>query len=171
MKSKQSLEERILSAEEQLGTSSALVSTSDEEKTLFQKIYFPIKFISESYFKPKSLERWKEGLIYRLLGVHIFKKIVPTCGSYVTRLTGFRPIANAPDKVEALKKWEPLTRVYETIHLALLCINAPYITEKLAEGDYTSSTIIPNLLINVYPVMLQRYNRARMYNVFESGEE
>jgi len=32
------------------------------------------------YFKPYSFEKYKYGLIYRMLGVHFFGKYLPTGG-------------------------------------------------------------------------------------------
>lgn len=142
-----------------------------ENNSLFRRVSDSFYSYDSQYFKPRKFERWKDGLLYKLLGVHIFKKIVPTCGEYINKLRGEHPIANAKTKEEGLKNWERNTRGFETVHLAVALGYLGYIGERLISGNrlaYVAGAIIVNVLFNFYPIMLQRYNRAKIYNALEN---
>ena len=86
------------------------------------KDVLPISRFGECYFGPRFFEKKGDGALYRWLGVHYFKKIVPTWGSFVNRLFNYHPIASAKPiekKEEALRDWELGTRFYEGAHLVL----------------------------------------------------
>jgi hypothetical protein len=110
-----------------------------------------VKAILNLYFSPKSFE--KNRKLYRLLGVHIFKKFLPTGGDYVVRYAKIRMIPDS--SAEALEAYERCTRVYETIHVIFFFL---YI---FLPSSFLSNLLL-NLVINVYPIMTQRYNRARI---------
>ncbi|MBT5021289.1 hypothetical protein HOK51_04705 [Candidatus Woesearchaeota archaeon] len=146
---------------------------NDVSKTkLRQKIKSSSSKYAEKYFRPKSIERWKDGRIYEGLGVHYFKKIVPTGGEYVSKLFNIHPIRNAKTKEEGLRQYEPITRIFESIHTPAVIIMAALAAGFIQTGSFKIAaygTLI-NLAINIYPVMLQRYNRARIYNELDKIE-
>jgi len=136
----------------------------------------PISRFGECYFGPRSVEKKGDGALYRKLGVHYFKKIVPTRGSFVNRLFNSHPIAGAKtieEKEEALREWELGTRFYESLHLFGGAWTASKIYDALSNGQYKEATMLAfiNIIVNLYPVMLQRYNRARIYNALEKMAE
>ena len=47
------------------------------------------------------------------------------------------------------------------------------IYNKISEGKYKEASLsaLVNIVGNLYPVMLQRYNRARIYNALEKMAE
>ncbi len=120
----------------------------------------------DAYFTPNRLE--SEGL-YRALGVKLFKKYTPTSGDLVRRHVWNKihflnaSLAHEPDRLEALQKFEEGTRSLETIHLGGFALLA---TLDIEGGDYNSPKRLAldtgiQLAVNVYPIMLQRYNRMR----------
>lgn len=136
----------------------------------------PISRFGECYFGPRSFERKGDGALYRWLGVHYFKKVVPTCGSFVNRLFNSHPITGAKtieEKEKALRGWEPWTRAYESLHLLCGVWTASMMYGPISDGQYKEATtmFLLNIIGNLYPVMLQRYNRARIYNALEKIAE
>lgn len=128
--------------------------------------------IIEAYFTPRRFER--DGTIYKALGVRTFKKYVPTGGDIAIlkrKKQGFKGIINE-SSVKALKAYESDTRMAETVHLAgavgfgyaaigSLVINQP---------EFGVLIMGANVLANLYPIMLQRYNRGRVYRILEKKE-
>ena len=148
------------------------VPETEEKEGFFQRVADSVKGGIDSYFKPKSFERWEDGKIYKWLGVKHFKKILPTGGDYVAKWIGWRPIAGASSKEEGLRDYEKWTRVYESIHSVLFPLYTTSMIQDLADGDLESAgwMLLKNLAINVYPIMVQRYNRARIYNALDRIE-
>ena len=148
------------------------IQETEEKGGFFQRVADSVNGAIDSYFKPKSFERWDDGKIYRWLGVKHFKKILPTGGDYVARWIGWRPIANASSKEEGLRDYEKLTRSLELIHSVLFPLYTTSMIQDLTDGDLESAgwMLIKNLAVNVYPIMVQRYNRARIYNALDRIE-
>lgn len=131
--------------------------------------------LPEWYYKPHWWEKVGNGILYRALGVELFKKIVPAGGDRVVKkarkidpnfhIQGFT--LRRPSK-EEVKLYEIYTRIHEVTHMlssitglglattSVLLNNQPFL---LASGIMT--------IANIYPVMLQRYNRERMYRVLD----
>lgn len=112
--------------------------------------------VSDAYFAPKQFE--KNGTIYKLLGVHIFKRFLPTFGDYAIRITGVSLLKGY--SASELKNYEVLTRIYETIHLVAGILYLVFLPFSLISCS-------ANLVINFYPIMVQRYNRARVYKILQ----
>jgi glycosyl-4,4'-diaponeurosporenoate acyltransferase len=129
-----------------------------------------IKKITEIYFRPKSFECWKDGKLYECLGVKTFKKYLPTLGDIVSKKIGYRPIASANSKEEGLIRYEKQTKLFESIHIAGFCTMIPILPNIFLNGDYKGGLLLSlgDFAINVYPIMVQRYNRARIYNFLEN---
>ena len=123
--------------------------------------------LADDYFKPKSFE--KSGRLYEALGVRGFQKLYfMTLGKLVEGLCGQKPgLSDISD--ESLENYENFTRGLEMIHLPLAAVCSPLVIRLFANGDYKLGAI--NLaiqaLVNYYPIMLQRYNRARVYRILE----
>lgn len=167
MKNDQQLESIVESSGEEVVETSEEKDQQLESKPLSERVWDSLAAEDNWYFKPRKAERWKDGLLYKFLGVHFFKKVVPTLGSYVSRLIRFRPIAHASDRKKALEEYEPATRIFESIHLGLQATLYNFnLINAISEGDIdkTISWGALSLCFNIYPIMLQRYNRARIYN-------
>ena len=126
------------------------------------------------YFTPKFFE--KSGTLYKFLGVRIFKKFVPVTGDIAHRRTKTKSIPNAA--TETLRKYEKVTRSYEMGHLIFFlwfAIIPIWLMVTFATLGYPVSTLvyigaiyfIINLPLNVYPIIIQRYNRARIYWILQ----
>ena len=75
--------------------------------------------------------------------------------------------------ISKLKKFEIGTRINECVHTPAM-IGAIYWTaDNLANGRYMDATLdlVLGVALNAYCVMLQRYNRARVYNTVDKITE
>lgn len=129
------------------------------------------KDVLDWYFEPRDFERDDDGRIYHYLGVHYFKKIVPTGGTYINRLLGISYKEQMKDKTY-LKEFEKLTRFGEAGHDLGLLGMVYAITYNIQEGNIKMMifSVIANIMVNGYGSMLQRYNRARIYNTLDKLE-
>ena len=115
-----------------------------------------------SYFDEHPFEQ--HGRLYEYLGVRHFK-YVASAGDYVNRWRrrtdpSFR---NVRTYDEALA-WEARTRFNEVAHLACLAFSVVMALWLCSWGRYTWLPVIVvlNVLLNVYPILLQRYTRSRI---------
>ncbi|HCD51950.1 MAG TPA: hypothetical protein DEQ34_05860 [Balneolaceae bacterium] len=120
--------------------------------------------LSSSYFLPKSWE--KEGRIYTWLGVQEFRKLLVW--------SGWEKLNKAANPVntrsETLKKLEYGTRKSEIGHLiifftVLVVTLFVVVKENIAEADWL---IFLNIILNVYPMLVQRFNRPRYLKLINS---
>ena len=122
------------------------------------------------YFRPRAFEA---GSLYPRLGVRLYKKVVPTSGEWITRLRGIDrlKIAAAGNRGLALRNYDSQTRTWESRHLiSAILLQAWAIVGGAtvgAEQFWACSAI--NLLVNIYPVMVQRFNRARIARILLRG--
>ena len=105
--------------------------------------------------------------MYENLGIKTFKKYIPTgdiASKLVWKLT-HKNVFIARSSEQDLRNYEKWTRIYETIHLSFLPIMAASIGFSLPMGDLGAAAFMAgiNTLVNVYGVLLQRYNRLRLY--------
>lgn len=118
----------------------------------------------EFYFRPKWFEQ--SGKIYEFLGVRLFKKYIPS-GDYPFGL--FRSPTLYSTSSRALKSYESFYRLAEIIHLIGFMVVGHFCVLFFTEGDLISGVlwVFMNILVNLYPVFIQRYNRARVYLILE----
>ncbi|MFN7624860.1 MAG: hypothetical protein ACK5RS_17120 [Acidobacteriota bacterium] len=119
----------------------------------------------EVYFTPTPPERWRRGLLYVLIGIRFFKRYLPTSGDIVTRWRGVRRIPPYNSHtIDDLLVYRRVTKSQELRHLgggvAMLLISWWSIHYR-GKGDWCI-LILANIVINLYPVFLQRYNRVRL---------
>lgn len=130
-----------------------------------------VKKIADAWFDPKSFEQ--NPKVYEKLGIRTFKKYIPT-GDLMNRLVWKR--LGAEDLVkptlESLKNYEKYTRLYESVHLTALGLGAVTMAAQLSSGQIEGAVFTAgiNTLVNVYPILLQRYNRSRLYKVINRME-
>jgi hypothetical protein len=128
--------------------------------TLFSPDY------SSEYFTSKPFER--DGSVYRWCGVTYYQLALRRIG-WERIIRKGQPIKN---DLESLKKFEGATRGSEAVHLfAAVFVAAVTIWSA---WRYSTSRIhwlvLSNILLNVCPVMLQRYNRARVSRLIRLKE-
>jgi hypothetical protein len=112
-----------------------------------------------SYYSIKAFER--TGRMYEYLGIRLFKKLVRR-----GPLSVFSPKLRLPKEktVSALEQLEREMRKAETSHLLLFVVMVLFSVYALLRGwpDAAGWIMVFNILINGYPVMLQRYNRIKL---------
>jgi len=117
------------------------------------------------YFAPRSFEFWRGGRAYELVGIRAFKCYLPTSGDLVSRWRGKRWVCWIGRRTaESLSAHERRTRIWEARHifgLASMLALTWWSIEVKGKGSWVA-LLVANLLINGYPIMLQRYNRARL---------
>ncbi|QNF32686.1 hypothetical protein HUW51_08065 [Adhaeribacter swui] len=102
----------------------------------------------------------KEGKIYEKLGVHWYRKLLV--------FIGWEKLNRKNNPVEksasALFQLERATRASEFGHLviAVLVLLVSVVVSFKYSVLEASWLILLNLLFNVYPIMVQRYNRPRL---------
>jgi hypothetical protein len=115
------------------------------------------------YFNPRPFETHAGGAIYQKFGVRVYKKYLPTSGDLISRARGIKRL-NTKDlgRRAALENHKTQTCVWEWRHLiSAILLQSWAIIGGLkfgAEHFWVSSVIN----VNVYPIMLQRFNRVRI---------
>ena len=115
------------------------------------------------WFAPK---RFESPQLYERLGVLWIKRYVPTGGDYFRKKYGVRVI-DIKSTIVSLLKLEERTRLYEVIHLGALLAFLLFSIWRLVSGrtngiGFVIACVVYVLLI-LSPVLLQRYNRIRVY--------
>lgn len=145
----------------------------------YEKYVYPrprLRHLVRVYFRPNRLERFGHGRIYKLLGVSVFGKIIPTGGILIRRVTGSRmkPYTLSATSLRAAHDFFYRTCVFEGLHLpfflAMLVLTAKrFLTGQL---DLAVENFLLNLLMNVYPMMHHRNTRLRIARLLrKSGRD
>ena len=131
--------------------------------------YFVAGRLPERYYRIKTFE--SSGRVYERLGVRFFKRFVPN-GDYINRVMrryepGYRVVRCEGSLVE----FEARTRLAERCHVAGLLIALPSAAYALMLGwnGFALWLLLPNIPLHLYPVLLQRYTRARIQRVRRRG--
>ena len=121
-----------------------------------------LRKITDWYFEPMSFER--DGRIYERLGVKRFKR---TYIGFMKRYLITETLRGRDEK--SLQHLINSTKWYEGTHLVLNCGLSILIASELANGYYKGAALLGlvNTLTNIYPIMMQRYNRGRLYKTLE----
>jgi len=119
-----------------------------------------------AYFRPSAVERWRDGLLYRLLGVHLFGALIPTGGIVIRRVTKARmaPYTLPGHSLAAARAFYYRACVFEALHLPFFLTLVALAAHRGLTGrpDLAIEDSVVNLLANVYPVMHHRRTRARI---------
>ena len=114
-----------------------------------------------SYFEPQPFE--KGGSIYKFFGVHFYRKLLVW--------TGWEKISKKGNKISnsrgSLKLAEYKSRSSEAGHTIIFFVVGALtilVSDTLREALWLS---ILNLLLNVYPIFVQRYNRPRYRKILQ----
>jgi|SRR5579859_978878 len=125
------------------------------------------KVISDAWFNPKGFE--EQGEFYKRLGIGVYKRYLPTSGDLAWHASQMP--AQVTKDIDILEQFERQTRNLEAGHLicfvgmALVIISA--IGYNGVDPSFVGGCVAVNTLVNAYPIMLQRYNRARLYRVLQ----
>jgi hypothetical protein len=131
----------------------------------------PLLTAFDFYFIPKAFERC--GFVYKILGVEIFRLVIlATVGKFVSLLrkrealyTYF--VAN-PLSLRSVERTEAWSRFNEIVHFALIFITF-FIGRAIYLKGFKSGAALLGLvvLLNIYLVLLQRYNRVKLVRMME----
>jgi hypothetical protein len=113
--------------------------------------------IVEWWFRPRAIE---EGPLYRRLGVPIFRTVLMATLGRLLPLVNYRLEGRGIGPLETFERW---TRVNETYHLVLgiaMLGAVVYVIPHRRDPPY--ELIVSGCLLNLYLVLLQRYNRVRL---------
>lgn len=106
-----------------------------------------------------------EPVLYTWLGVRLVKRIVET--PLWPMVNGFEPPPKAKSQQELLDRTEQTARGAEICHLATFAFATLSMAIYLAVGNISTAVwiLVFNLLLNGYPVMLQRVHRWRIQQI------
>lgn len=117
------------------------------------------------YLKPKSIEA--DGKLYERLGIQTFKKITPF--EILGRIQNRKIKTLKKMNATGLKKYFKDTVAGEIAHLFsfvfLLSIALFFVIENLY--GYSVTLLLINILVNLYPIFLMRYNRFKISRVLK----
>jgi Glycosyl-4,4'-diaponeurosporenoate acyltransferase len=122
--------------------------------------------VFDVWFRPKGFESER---LYERLGALLIKRYVPTGGDLVMqRLRRHHPGRRwVTSSLQSLCRYERRTRLNESIHLIGFMDFTALAASKFASGSLTASgltvALVLNLILGLWPVVLQRYNRLRLY--------
>ncbi len=118
---------------------------------------------TSSYYKEKKWE--KNGKIYEYLGIHFFRKLLVVIGwEKLNKKTN--PVNKSS---QALTHLEYRTKQSELGHLIIFFIVFGFNIFIIYKFGFVESLwlLILNIILNIYPVFLQRYNRPRLIRAIE----
>jgi hypothetical protein len=118
--------------------------------------------LGDRYHQPKPFEHG--GRLYVRLGVRYFKLVAPY-GDLMNRIMRFfRPDFRIIKNPASLQAWLETTRSKEAGHIVHTMMVLPALIFVLARRWYASAAtlLLLTVLFDMYPVMLQRYNRFRL---------
>ena len=122
------------------------------------------------WFRPK---RFESERLYERLGAPLIKRYVQTGGDLVMRrLRRHHPGRRwVTSSLQSLLQYERRTRLNESIHLIGFIGFTVLAASKFASGSLTvpglSFALALNLIFGLWPVVLQRYNRLRLYRAID----
>ncbi|MDQ0067627.1 glycosyl-4,4'-diaponeurosporenoate acyltransferase CrtO family protein [Chryseobacterium lathyri] len=117
--------------------------------------------LNSPYFNEKTWE--KKGQIYESLGIHFFRKLLVVTGWEKLNKKS-KPVQKNP---EALVNLYYRTKQDELGHLIIMIIVLGFNIFVAYKFGILKSMwlLILNILLNIYPIFLQRYNRPRIERI------
>jgi predicted histidine transporter YuiF (NhaC family) len=127
--------------------------------------------ILDVWFRPKGFESER---LYERLGALVIKRYVPTGGDLVMRcVRRHHPKRRlVTSSLRSLHQLERGTRVSEFIHLIGFVGFSLLAASKFASGSLTAVGLVValalTLIFGLWPAVLQRYNRLRLYRAIDA---
>ena len=118
------------------------------------------------YFAPSVVELAGDGILYRILGVPQFGRVIPTGGVSVRRVTRARmaPYTLAAPTLSSARAFYYRACVFEALHLPFFLALLALAVQRATIGriDYAIQETMMNLVVNLYPMMHHRNTRRRI---------
>jgi hypothetical protein len=130
--------------------------------------------VAALYFRPTRIEQYRSGLIYRVLGIRFIALVIPTGGMLWRRL--FRwdgwSFGLGASSLRRARDYRYNTCVFEMLHTGAFLLMLPdgIASIQSVYWDGILKFLIAGILFNIYPLMLQRYNRLRITNLIARRE-
>lgn len=121
--------------------------------------------IPQSYFRVFQFE--SNGKIYQFLGAKLFRQFVPD-GDLANRWERRKnPSHRMIKNIESIKAFIIRTEQSERGHIVLLMIGAAtaFHAWNIGWQGWALFLSVGNIIVNVYPILLQRYTRSRLQAV------
>ena len=116
------------------------------------------------YYDIKDFER--SGQVYERLGIRLFKRLVRR-----GPLTFLSPTLRFPKdrSISALQQLDSEMRRAETGHVIIFAVIVLFMCYALLRGWFVAAgwILLFNVIINGYPIMLQRYNRILLQELIQ----
>jgi len=118
------------------------------------------------YYNIKRFER--DGRLYEILGIRVFKKLVRR-----GPLSIFSPTLRFTGSKSALPMLEKEMRKAEAGHLTIFLVILLFAGMAMTRGwfDAAGWMLLFSAIFNGYPIMLQRYNRMRLYQIVNKRKQ
>ena len=123
------------------------------------------RVLPERYYRIRHFE--SSGRVYERIGIRFFKRFVPN-GDYINQVIrrsqpGYRVVHDR----DSIVNHEAATRWAERCHIVSLFLVVPCTAYALMLGwnKFALWLVLPNIPLHLYPILLQRYTRARIQNV------
>jgi len=116
----------------------------------------------------------KKSDFYEKIGVTQFKKIVPLGDFWINLYNRFfKKNLHIITSRENAVFWLIFTIAIESLHIIGFITSLYFITEYNLESDYLKilKIILSTIIINIYPIMVQRYNRVRILGIYKITNE
>ena len=117
--------------------------------------------LSSAYFDSRPFER--DGSLYRWFGVRYYASVLRRIGWENIRRQE-RPITRDMESIIQFEHWNRGAEAVHTLAAIVVAGITVWVGFIRSPGD-TKWLVLSNVLFNVYPVMLQRYNRARVERI------
>lgn len=119
-------------------------------------------FLPTRYFSIKDWER--TGRVYRMFGVQLFKRMLLR-GPFSVLNSAIQYKGNRPSLTQLASKMCDA----EAAHLLIFCIIIILVIYFALRGWWSSAgwLMVFNIVLNLYPIMLQRYNRGRLNRILK----
>src|SRR5215472_10798605 len=123
-----------------------------------------------SWFQPSVFE--SRGIFYEAIGVRRFRAYMvhgDIMNSWIRRsVPAYRCVAGR----ESIQAFGRQTCASERGHLLMLLASIPAIAYALSTGGFKFALyfLIVNIALNLYPILLQRYTRARIIRILSARE-
>lgn len=124
--------------------------------------------------KARSIEQ--NPKLYERLGVRVYKKYTVPFGDlahkYFWNRIGMHPANLSNRKLESLRVMKFGTYIYEGVHSTVDAYLTKEIIDAINRGDLENAAgkIFANVISNIYPILVQHYNRGRLSRAIERKE-
>lgn len=117
-----------------------------------------------NYFKVKPFE--KDGKLYKYFGVYLYRKLLVWVGwEKISRKNN--PVKNDRALLSICEHNTRLSELGHTLIAIIVFITTICVSSSLNQAKWL---IITNILLNIYPIMVQRFNRPRYTRIINDGE-